>query len=299
MGCPLLLAIGKAGSRRKLAKLIGTTADNINAWLNRGVNMPLEYAFEIEYFMGGEITWQELAPHLAHFSKRWTSYPIQQTFCQPQTTHIYLSRINSANHLLKQGDEMRALLNNIQQYGLQKPICIDTENNLIFGANRLHAYKLLGKKTIPAWRLSLIDLISGKYNSEELTKLFLISERVAIGIALEKLLGKRQGQRNDLELRRFVDEVKGRTDVLAATLMGFGGKDIYRRAKKIQLLGINEFIEAVDQNRLTISTAAWLTQLSPQQQHETLLLGTKEITAIASQLRKQKTTPCFKLTGID
>lgn len=132
------------------------------------------------------------------------------------------------------------------------------------------------------------DLIDGKYSTEELTKIFLISERVAIGSAIEKWIGNRQGQRTDLELRRFVDEVKGRTDVLAAGLMGFGGKDIYRRAKKIQLFGTTELIEAVDQQRFTISTAVLLTQLSAQQQRTSLTLSNKEIAAITKQIKTRK-----------
>ena len=49
-----------------------------------------------------------------------------------------------------------------------------------------------------------------------------ISERVAIGLAVEAELGKRQGQRTDLasELRHDGDEVTGRTDAIAAEKAG-------------------------------------------------------------------------------
>jgi len=67
MPTALLKAIKIAGSRRNLAKIIGTTPDAINGWLNRGVSVPLQYAIEIERFYFGEISWTEIAPHLAHF----------------------------------------------------------------------------------------------------------------------------------------------------------------------------------------------------------------------------------------
>ena len=82
--------------------------------------------------------------------------------------------------------------------------------------------------------------------------------------------------------------MKGRTDVLAAGLMGFGGKDLYRRAKKVQQLGSTELIAAVDQRQFTISTAALLAQLPSQKQLAALALSTEEISALSKQIKTCK-----------
>ena len=42
------------------------------------------------------------------------------------------------------------IANSIRTHGLLNPITIDSKNFLIAGFHRLHAYKLLGLKTIPA-----------------------------------------------------------------------------------------------------------------------------------------------------
>jgi DNA-binding transcriptional regulator YdaS (Cro superfamily) len=70
MSAGLLRAIAIKGLMRNLSKDIVAMPDAMNAWLNRGVNVPLEYAIEIERVTKGEVTWQAVAPHLAHFAKR-------------------------------------------------------------------------------------------------------------------------------------------------------------------------------------------------------------------------------------
>ena len=62
----LLKTIGIVGSRKQLANMLGITPEILNAWLNRGVCVPLEYAIEIERITNGNMTWQEISPHLAH-----------------------------------------------------------------------------------------------------------------------------------------------------------------------------------------------------------------------------------------
>jgi hypothetical protein len=137
---------------------------------------------------------------------------------------------------------------------------------LVFGEKRLHSYELLNKKTIPAWRLSLFDLINEKYNKDELHQTFVLSERVAISLAIEKVLGNRQGQRTDRLLRQNFSEVIGRTDDFIANLLKFGNRQTYKHANKIFQFGSNELINAVDQGYIAISAATLLIQLPLNQQ---------------------------------
>ncbi len=286
----LIKAIGIIGSRKKLANIIGTTPDALNGWLNRGVCVPLEYAIEIERITKGNVTWQEAAPHLAHFTKRWSDFFIAHNLLHVKTIRVALSHITHTCHIqtLTEPEVLLTLSDNIKKHGLKHPICVDANNDLIFGEKRLHAYEMLGKKTIPTWRLSLSDLIEGKYSKTELHHLFLFSERVAISLAIEKLLGKRQGRRNSQLIRQSFAEVAGRTDSLIADLLNFGNRQTYKQAKKVFQYGSHELVDAVDHERLAVSAASLLTQLPIHHQKHILTYSNKEITAFVRHIRNQK-----------
>lgn len=287
MFAALLKAIRITSSRRNLVKAIGTTPDAINAWLNRGVRIPLEYAIEIERVTNGEVTWQEVAPHLAHFGKRWSVAFISNIHVPIQSLHVAVSRIKHPFHSFALTQSLYDLSEDIKCNGLQNPICVDADNCLVFGEKRLHAYEILHKKTIPAWRLSLFDLINGKYRSDELCHIFSLSERIAISLAVENLLGKRQGQRNNHPPRQNFVEVKGRTDDFIANLLCFGNRQSYQHAKKVFQFGSPELINAIDQGHIAISTAAILVPLPYDQQKLILTKSNKEISASVNRLRKQ------------
>ena len=207
-----------------------------------------------------------------------------------QTVNIALSRITHACHIQTINDTIFTLSNDIKKNGLKQPICVDDNNDLIFGERRLHAHEILGKKTIPAWRLSLPDLIQGKYVKAELHHFFLVSERVAISLAIEKLLGKQQGQFNACE---NFHTFKGRKESFIADLLHFGNYRTYKQAKNIFQHGSHELIEAVDEERISIFAASLLTQFPVDQQKEILTRSKKEITSFITHLRKHK-HPTFK-----
>ena len=122
-----------------------------------------------------------------------------------------------------------------------------------------------------------------------------------MGIALEKWLGKRQGQRTDrqslVQNSAHVQSGKKTRDLIAE-LLGFGSHFTYQEAKKIKSLSAPALIDAVDKASLSISTAALLTKLPQKEQTQVLVFSIKEVISIASQLRKQKTVQHFKLTGV-
>lgn len=167
----------------------------------------------------------------------------------------------------------------------QRPIYVDEANTLIFGEKSFYLYQCHAKRTIPAWRLSLAELANGHYNSELFVKNFLISERVAIGMALEKFLGNRQGYRSDLDpIKKQAESSKKRNTnekdnkktrlmnkhaqvshekrmplrQLIANCLGFGSHFTYQSAKKIKIYASDELIDQVDQQKISISKAAKL-----------------------------------------
>jgi hypothetical protein len=169
-----------------------------------------------------------------------------------------------------------------------RPIILDEHQRLIANPNTYWFYQQHQKKTVPAWRVSLSDLLAKKYEPAVFAQTFLLCERAAIGIAAKKCLGNRQGQRSDLELRRNVDEVKGRTDQLIAAWLGFGSKDSYRQAEKVQLLGSPALIQAVNDGKLSLFTAAVLTRFSHIQQQEALALSKRERRTFMDQYNSRK-----------
>lgn len=87
-------------------------------------------------------------------------------------------------------------------------------------------------------------------------------ERVEIGKVVEAELGKRQGQRTDLqnenqggllddELSHRGDEVSGRTDEIAAEKAGFESRRSYRDAKTVVENAAPELVAAVDRRAPT------------------------------------------------
>ncbi|MFM2322172.1 MAG: hypothetical protein RLZZ225_325 [Pseudomonadota bacterium] len=171
-----------------------------------------------------------------------------------------------------------------------RPIIIDENQRLIANPATYLLYQQYHKKTVPAWHISLSRLLANQYQYEPtvLVQTFLVCERAAIGIAAKKFLGNRQGPRVRKPFRRNFDEIKGRTDEMIASLLGFGCKDSYRHAEKIQLLGSPELTKAVNEGRLRTSTAALLTRFTHKKQRKILTLNKKEILAFIYQSKKRK-----------
>ncbi|MFZ0219314.1 MAG: YdaS family helix-turn-helix protein [Candidatus Aquirickettsiella sp.] len=274
-------AIYSLGSVKHMAKKLGIHREHIYAWLKGVSKIPLEYALQIEYLTGGEINWKDLVPfHIVQRLKHLTLRLPQFDLPPCELVYVALERIKF---------EKYTMCLNVQDESIplhkQPPICLDEENALIFGEKIFYLYKYHTKKTIPAWRISLADLAKGHYNSELFVKNFLISERVAIGIALENFLGNRQGYRSDLEkvksqagphkkrnimikgpkktrlMNKYAQvSLEKRTPLrqLIANRLGFGSHFTYQNAKKIKLYASAELIGQVDQRNISISKAAKL-----------------------------------------
>lgn len=303
----LYKAIYNLGSVRDMAKKLGIQREHIYAWIKGVSKIPLEYALQIDYLTGGEIHWKELVSfHVVQRLKHLTLALPKFDLPPCELVYVSIERIQGMN---LEGCFIRSK-NDPMALNKKRPICIDSDNVLIFGKKTLCFYKQHDKKTIPAWRISLTDLAEGHYEQELFIKTFFISERVSIGIALEKFLGKRQGQRNDLknksihlkeaankeafssELRHRSAQVclkkSGRLRQLIANRLGFGSHFTYLSAKKIKLQGSELLIACVDRKELAISTAARISKLSFAEQNDLLTQGKKNIIKKAFELNR----PC-------
>lgn len=291
-------AIYSLGSVKQLAKKLGIHREHVYAWIKGISQIPLEYALQIEYLTDGEIHWKDLVPfHVVQRLKHLTLLLPKFDLPPCELVYVAIERIKPLNNPAVADQH-----SNIPLYK-QRPICLDNENTLIFGKTTFHAYKYHAKKTIPAWRLSLLDLANGNYTTELFVKNFFISERVAIGMALEKFLGNRQGYRSDLIEKEKIQEVIKDNNVhsrvndksslvnndaqvtrkkritlrqLVAYRLGFGSHFTYQNAKQIKRMGNHELITQVDQYKLSISKAARLSKLSYEEQTNNLSISKLE-----------------------
>ena len=293
-------AIYNLGSVKGMAKKLGIHREHIYAWIKGSSKIPLEYALQIEYLTRGEVHWKELvAFHTVQRLRHLTV--LLPKFDLPPCELVYI-----AMRRIKCSRAVPALPAKHNTIALQKsrPICVDAENSLIFGFKTFQRYQQQAKRTIPSWRVSLLELAKGSYEAELFVKNFSISERVAVGMALETFLGKRQGQRNDLHGKRTsirLREVNPLTKLsvnkrslkqhpaevllepgetlrqLIAKRLGFVSHFTYQSAKKIKTKGSVRLIRQVDQLELAVSTAVKLTKFSIEEQNKILSETKKNI----------------------
>ena len=144
-----------------------------------------------------------------------------------------------------------------------RPIIVD-ENNQLIGNHITYFLHIQNQKTtIPAWKISLSDLMRGNYDASYLISIFDVIERGYIGIGLENFIGNRQGRRTDLfknknqseyELRLKLDNVTGRTDQFIANLLSLT-RTQYRQLRKIIRHESDKLIEQVRNKEIPLFRA--------------------------------------------
>lgn len=128
--------------------------------------------------------------------------------------------------------DIKGLAANIQQIGLLHPIVIRPNGQLIAGERRILAVKELGWKRVPVRVVDLEQLVFGEQAENIERKDFTVEERVAIGEAIELLIGKRVGRPGKIP-EKF-PEFKGReTRDVAAEKAGFKNAKTYEQAKAV------------------------------------------------------------------
>ena len=128
-------------------------------------------------------------------------------------------------------------------------------------------------------------IVLGEHAENELRKDFTVSERVAIGGAVEVSLGERRGRPKE-NVQNLAQLPAGeKTRDIAAEKSGFGNAKSYRQAKAIVEKGTPELIEAVDRGYVSISAAAELSRLPRPEQCEIVAAGPKAVIEAARAFR--------------
>lgn len=141
-------AIAPFGSISRFAKKLGLRRENVSSWLNRNVRISLEHALKIDRLTDGSVSWEELvSPHIARLLKACV-FKSQQIPFSFESVYVSIARIRSPHCFNNRAisEEEMSLAMDIKAHGLQRPVCVDMENALIFGQKRIHAYQILGKK---------------------------------------------------------------------------------------------------------------------------------------------------------
>lgn len=204
--------------------------------------------------------------------------------------HINITDIKVGNRHRQDMGDLSHLAASIQQEGLLQPIGVTDKMELVFGERRLRAVRdVLKEMTILARIVDVSSILAGEYAENEIRKDFTPSERVAIGKAIERELGNRQGQRTD-KLRGKIPEVAQgkRTREIAAEEAGFGNDKTYRQAARVVENGTPKLIQAMDEGRISISAASILAGADAGEQEAILELDEKAILQAAKEIRARQ-----------
>lgn len=207
---------------------------------------------------------------------------------------IDIQSIKVGSRYRKDMGDIEALSDSIKEMGLLQPIGVTPEHELVWGHRRLLAFMEMGFETIPARIIHMDNIVFGEYAENEVRKDFTISERVAIGAEIEKVIGDRKGsnqyQRVDEELvENFPQAEHGsKTRDIAAKKSGFGNGKTYQQAKSVVNQGTTELVEKMDSGDISVSLAAQLASLPEEEQQRILMMNKKSTMAAAKKLREQK-----------
>jgi len=272
----LLEVIRFFGSVSACAKALQVSRARVSNWLNKiRIRIPYEYVLLMEHLT--QVSIERLSPFTEKTNKAIRSQQNKEKILEQSIEKIIV--------------EQPIPCGCCQQ---SHPILVGTDGVLIRCLFQLEAYKKMGKSKIPVTIIDVGSLLLGVRTIEEIPVQFLTSDRVAIGLRLEQLIGNRQGQRTDLnkkakihknssELRPKWDEVKYEKEILdslpipsracnavngrrtenrVAKLVTLNSKNTYHRAKQVYLQGDEALIQALDRDEISINKAAQLVQLS-------------------------------------
>lgn len=201
------------------------------------------------------------------------------------------------NRFRKDFGDIDSLAASISELGLLQPIGIDSSYRLVFGERRLRACQALGMEKIPARTVHLDSILKGELAENEFRKDFTHSERVAIGEAIELELEGRAGRPSAETKENFPELPQGQTRDIAAKAAGFGNGKTYEQAKKVTNEAAPELVQAMDEGRASVSTAASLLAL-PKDQQSAVAKGDKRSIQRASKDVKSALKPAPAATDL-
>jgi len=261
----LFAAIHYFGSQNALAKAMGVTQQTVSRWLNGERKISTINALELFVKAQGSIALHEL------FSSSQSIYQLLEKVSFFRTfpaIAIPVKAIHTKGCSCPKYTDSDDLLLNANDAFLASPLLVDVHHQLIACACRLRANTLLGRNMVMVHRVDLRDVIRGNLSLVALLQAFPISEKVAIGMAIERELGSRQGKRTDLQLVEESPQVRGiKTRKVAATLAGFKNDFLYRQAKVVIKKGLPSLIQVMDYQLCSIAQAEKMALLPKQHQH--------------------------------
>lgn len=169
-----------------------------------------------------------------------------------------------------------------------RPVIIGTDLMLLSGSVELEGYAETSRIKVMVVDVDhlLWQILSRTIDPKQtnINPNFVHSERIAVSLRLEWLIGNRQGQRNDLKLNHRTTkinhnndasllpmwgEVTGRKDIKIANLMGYS-TNTYYRLKQVYQCGLQELMNSADEGKIPIATAAEIANSPKSQQLEKL-----------------------------
>ena len=247
----LIEAVRLLGSEKNLGLAIKIKQPSISKLLSNSIMLSYYAALSIEKATGINI--DSLMPH-------------------EKEMNTYLKKREFNTLFLREIPKKEIITTNSVSLPFSQPnrfIIIGTDRVLISGQANLNSH--LGN-TIKALVLDLKSLINGTESIENILHKLLISERIAIGLRIEQLIGNRKGQRTtknkiNQRLKSIDYQITGRTYTHAAKITGFS-KDTYIRGKKVYSPENQKLINDIDNKIIAIATAAKLIKFRKQQQQQ-------------------------------
>lgn len=196
-----------------------------------------------------------------------------------QTNLIAIDSIVVGNRHRKDFGELEKLAESIKRFGVLQPVVVNSNNVLLAGQRRIEASKLAGLTHVPFVVVETDSHLTEQLIEEsenEDRKGFTMSERLSIKADIEKLLAERK-----LEVPKGM-----RTDQFVAEKAGFDSTAQMRRAQSVIEHGTPELQKALDAGEISVSAAANLLELKPEEQIEVVKSGKAK--EKASEIRKDK-----------
>ena len=249
----LLEAIRFCGGVAAFSRRIKVGRSRASNWLNQPeINIPYEYVVLTEDVT--QVSIERLSPFTEAANKAIRRLSARDKLF---TLDLPLDEIQLGNYCYSDYSK------------LKQSIIVSTDRVLISGLSELQAQKANGMKKVPVTVLDVGSLILEMRSLQTMGTDLLLSERLAIGLHLEQLLGKARGYRSDLkkrhtnkpldnngsQLHRICDEVAGGKGSKIAQLIGLPSKDSYYRARQVYLRGDLELIDMLDQKQISIAMA--------------------------------------------
>lgn len=186
------------------------------------------------------------------------------------------------DRIRKDFGDITELAEDIRVNGLINPPVVTPEKVLLAGERRIMAMKELGYKQVEVRVMTTRDYehrLMIEISENENRKNFSFTERMDLARRLEVVEREKARERKDANLKNSTDaptlahreDEEGRTNDKVAAAIGLGGKETYRKAKKIAEEADPELIKALDENQLSINGAYIKLQESLREKDDLLL----------------------------